>query len=133
MHGPSGLVIILAMFCSDRTCPNQTKPAAIASRTRIIWQERCFFLIFDDGSVVLTTTDRLSPSNSLLFSTLIPRHRSLYRILIIESMAIRAAIISDPNVDVSTVRCHFDIQTSGVLFISNNVPVTDQRVTLFLA
>jgi hypothetical protein len=91
-------------------------------------------LIFDDGIVVLTTTDRLSPSNSLLFSTLIPRHRSLYhRISIIKSMAIRAAIISDPNVDISTVLCRFDIQTSGVLFISNNIPVTDQRVTLFLA
>ena len=121
------------MFCSDRTCPNRTKPAAIASRTRIIWHERCFFLILEDGRVVLTTTERLSPSSSLRFSTLIPRHRSLYLISIIRSIAIRAAIISDPKVDVSTVRCRFDIQTRGVLLMSSNIPVTDRRVTLFLA
>jgi hypothetical protein len=48
-------------------------------------------------------------------------------------MAIRAVIISDPNVDVSTVHCRYDIQTSGVLFISSNIPITGRRVTLFLA
>jgi hypothetical protein len=67
---------ISAIFCSDRTCPNWTKPAAIASQTRIIWHDICFFLIFDDTNVLLTTTDKLSPSKSLLFSTGIPRHRS---------------------------------------------------------
>ena len=118
-----------ATFSSERTWPKRTNPAATASRTRIIWQDKCFFLILDEGKVVLITHDRLSPNSSLHRSTGIPRQRSLYLILMIRSTAIRAAIISEPKVDVSTVRCRLDIHTKGVLLIRSNIPVTDLRVT----
>ena len=44
-------------------------------------------------------------------------------------MAIQAAIISDPKVDASTVRCRIDIQTKGMLLISSRIPITDLDVT----
>ena len=44
-------------------------------------------------------------------------------------MAIRAAIISDPQVDVCTDRCCLYIQTRGVLLISSKIPITDWCVT----
>ena len=50
-----------AALYSVRMCPNRTNPAATASRTRMIWQERCFLFIFDAGDVVLMMTERLSP------------------------------------------------------------------------
>ena len=47
----------------------------------------------------------------------------------IKPTAIQAAIISDPKVDVSTVRCRLDIHTRGVLLIIRSIPVTDLCVT----
>ena len=59
--------------------------------------------------------------------------RSLYRISMMRSIAVRAAIILEPKVEVSTVRWRREIQTRGVLLMSNRIPVTDRRVTRFRA
>ena len=63
------------------------------------------------GSVVLVTTDLLSPNiyDFDLMGT--PRYHSVYLMSIICSVSVLAATNSDPYVAVSTVACFLEYQT----------------------
>lgn len=123
-RGCNGLVRISETLILDKMCPNWTKPTAIASQTYMIWQERCFFFILEDGSIVLMTTERLSPISSLVLSTR-SRQQSLYQISIMRSIAVRAAIILEPKVDVTIVHLQWQSHMHGMLLMRMRILVTD--------
>ena len=57
-----------------------------------------------------------------------PIIQGLYHNACIISVAVFAAINSDPKVDVSTVFCRFEYQIIGAQHANNNIPVCDRRV-----
>ena len=108
-------------------------PAAIASHILLYTQDRCFFFKEEEGMVVLSTTDMLSPINrdGPLMGT--PNILNLYLISMTASSATRVAIILAPYVNVLTVACLFEPRYMTVLLIIIFQPLTDLLVNLSLA
>ena len=65
--------------------------------------EQCFFFSADSGKELLFTTASLSQKTLAGPSKGMPNIRNLYRRPSTSSVAIRSAIYSEPNVDVSIV------------------------------
>ena len=100
-----GFVRPSARFSSEIALAKLIIPPVIPLQTRISWQERCFFLIFEAGEVVFKTPDMLLPTSVLVCSKQRPIQQSLYHNLIMKLIAVCEAITSEPKVEVSTVRC----------------------------
>ena len=78
--------------------------------------------------VELLTTALLSQNIFMGPSIGIPIIQNLYHNACIISVAIFAAINSDPKVDVLTVFCHLEYHIIGARHTNNNTPVCDHRV-----
>ena len=98
-------------------------PAAIASLTLSYAIEQSFFLILHSGTLLLLTTDSLSQNTLAGPAMGTPNILSLYRRDSVSSVAIQSAMNSEPNVDVSTVFCHLEYHTMGVILQNRIIPV----------
>ena len=78
--------------------------------------------------VEFLTTALLSQNIFVGPSIGMPIIQSLYRNACIISVAVFAAINSDPKVDVSTVFCRFEYHIIGARHTNDNTPVCDHRV-----
>ena len=85
--------------------------------------ELCFFFKVDSGAIVFQTTASLSDNNDVGPSTGMPNICNLYHNASINSIAVFIMMNSDPNVDDSTMFCHFKYQMIGALLTKINTPV----------
>ncbi len=130
MRGPDkGFVKISARLVRPSSFAIRIVPWAAASRTLWYAMALCFFFNVDSGLVQFATTPPLSQYMLAGPSMGMPNIRSLYRRLSTSSTAIRAAINSDPKVEVSTVFCRLENQTIGARLQKIKIPVWDLRVT----
>ena len=88
--------------------------------------ELCFFFNVDSGAIVFQTTASLSESNDVGPSTGMPNIHSLYCNASINSIAVFIVMNSDPNVEDSTMFCHFEYQMIGALLTKISMPVWEQ-------
>lgn len=93
------------------------------------------FLFFrvEAGKDAFVTTDELPQKVFTGPSKGTPNIRSLYRKPSSNSTAIRIAVNSDPNVEVSTVFCALEYHKMGERFRKMRIPVCDRHVNLFPA
>src|SRR5210317_1506331 len=131
--GESGLVNTSAQLSLDLTCSNANTPDACAFLTAWYAMLLCFFFSIDDGKVVFSMTELLSPNILHGPSTSTPSILSEYRYSIASSVAILAATNSDPYELVSTVFCLFETYLTNVWLTNTIIPVTDLRVTVSCA
>ena len=107
--------------------------AAAASRMRWNAIALCFFLSTLDGTLVLTTTLWLSQSMVVGPSRRTPSMRNPYLSSTAASVAIRAATISAPCVDASTVPCRLLCHRMGIELTNTTMPVVDRLVAVHVA
>ena len=88
--------------------------AAMASLTQWNAKMLCLLLKVECGSVASVTTDLLSPNIYDLDLMCTSRYLSVYLISMICSVAVLAAINSDPYVAVYTVACFLEYHSVGV-------------------
>jgi len=108
--------------------PTRKIPAAAASLTARQFIALCFFANADSGMLAFFTTPLLSQNAFVGPSKGTPNIRNLHLNATINSLQIRNATNSLPNVADSTAFCRLLHQTMGALHTNRKIPVCDRRV-----